>query len=65
MESKISYWEQQTSLSSSPAANSQGRKILLNSVISDSDKWAKFMTLGVKDHFLVSQMLDPAYMKIP
>ena len=49
----------------SPAANLIETKILLNSVISESDKGARFMTLDLKDHFLASPMQDAEYMKIP
>ena len=34
-----------------PAANLLETKILLNSVISDSHKGAKFMTIDIKDFF--------------
>ena len=48
-----------------PAANLLETKLVLNSVISDSDKGACFMTLDLKDHFLASPMQTPEYMKIP
>ena len=68
MENKTSYWGRQTSLSSwcmLSCCKFTRNKILLNSVISDSDKGARFMTLDLKDNFLASPMLDPSYMKIP
>ena len=49
----------------SPAANLLETKLLLNSVISDSDKGARFMTLFLKDHFLATPMQTLEYMKIP
>ena len=49
----------------SSAVNSFDIKLLLNSVISDSDKGARLLTLDLKDHFLASPMQTPEYMKIP
>ena len=43
----------------SPAANLLETKLVLNSIISDSDKGARFMTSGLKDHFLASPMQTP------
>ena len=48
-----------------PAANLLETKLLLNNVISDSDKGARMMTLDHKDHFLATPMQTPEYMKIP
>ena len=48
---------------SSPATNILETKVLLNSVISDSHKGARFMTADVKDFFLNSPMKRPEYMK--
>lgn len=48
---------------SSPATNILETKVLLNSVISDSQKGARFMTGDVKDFFLNSPMKRPEYMK--
>ena len=48
----------------SPAASLIDTKLLLNSVISDSAKGAKFMTLDIKDFFLQTKMEDPEFMKI-
>ena len=49
----------------SPAAGLLETKILLNSVISDAKKGARFFTADLKDHFLASPMERPEYMKIP
>lgn len=51
--------------SGSPAASLLETKILLNSVISDAKKGARFMSLDLKDFFLMSPMPDAEYMKIP
>ena len=48
----------------SPAASFIETKLLLNSVISDSSKGARFFTLGIKDFFLQTDMKDYEYMKI-
>ena len=49
----------------SPATNLLETKILLNSVISDASKGARFLTLDIKDHFLATPMKEPEFMKIP
>ena len=49
---------------SSPAASILETKILINSVISEIDKNAHFMTLDLKDFFLASPMERPEYMKL-
>ena len=48
----------------SPAANLLETKILLNSVISDADKGARFMCADIKDHFLATPMDHPEYMRV-
>ena len=48
----------------SPAANLLETKILINSVISDSDRGAKFMCADIKDHFLATPMDEPEYMRV-
>ena len=48
----------------SPAAGLLETKLLVNSVISDAHKGARFMSMDLKDHFLASPMLRPEYMKI-
>ena len=50
--------------SSSPAASLLETKLLINSVISDSDKGAKFCTLDIKDYFLQSILEEPEYIRI-
>lgn len=40
-------------------------KLMLNSVISDAAKGARFLTIDIKDHFLATPMALPEYMKIP
>ena len=40
-------------------------KILLNSVISDAHKGARFLSADLKDHFLQTPMPEAEYMKIP
>ena len=55
-------WPYDTGL---PAANLLETKLFLDSVISDSDKGARFMILDLKDHFLASPMQTPEYMIIP
>ena len=47
----------------SPAANLLETKILINSIISDAAKGARFMTADVKDFFLNSPMKRAEYMK--
>ena len=49
----------------SPAASLIETKLLLNSVISDADKGARFMSADLKDFFLCSYMKTPEYMRIP
>ena len=48
----------------SPAAGLLETKLLLNSVISDAHKGARFMSMDLKDHFLASPMDRPEYMRI-
>ena len=48
----------------SPAASLIETILLLNSVISDTQKGAKFLTMDLKDHFLQTIMKDPEYMRI-
>ena len=47
-----------------PAASLLETKILVNSVISDANKGACFLTLDIKDFFLQSYLKDPEYMRI-
>ena len=49
----------------SQAASLVETKILLNSVISDAHKGARFMSLDLKDFFLATLMATPEYMKVP
>ena len=49
---------------SSPAASLLEAKLLLNSVISDTDKGARFMTADLQDFFLQSFLDDPEYIRI-
>ena len=58
---KLSY----PSDAASPATDLLETKILLNSVISDAHKGARFLSADLKDHFLASPMDRPEYMKIP
>ena len=39
-------------------------KLLLNSVISDAHKGARFMSADLKDHFLMTPMKENEYMKV-
>jgi hypothetical protein len=48
----------------SPAANILETNFLINSVISDAKKGARFMSADVKDFFLNSPMQRPEYMKV-
>ena len=48
----------------SPAASVLETKLILNSVISDAHKGARFLTLDIKDFFLCSALDDPEYMRI-
>ena len=40
-------------------------KIIVNSVISDANKGARFLGADLKDFFLGSKMDKPEYMRIP
>ena len=51
--------------SGSPAASLLETKILINSVISDAHKGARFMSLDLKDFFLATPMGTSEYMRIP
>jgi hypothetical protein len=48
----------------SPASGLLETKLLLNSVISDASKGARFMGLDIQDYFLASPMHRPEYMRI-
>ena len=48
----------------SPAASLIETKLILNSVISDAKKGARFMTMELKDHFLQTVMKEAEYMRI-
>ena len=48
----------------SPAASLLETKLLLNSVISDSKKGARFLSADLKDFFLATPMDNPEYMRI-
>ena len=48
----------------SPTTSLTETKILVNSVISDAHKGARFMTIDIKDFFLNTILQDPEYMKI-
>ena len=50
--------------SGSPTSNMLQTKIIVNSVISDASKGARFMTLDIKDHFIATPMEHPEYMRI-
>ena len=50
--------------SGSPATDMVETKILLNSVISDAEKNARFATIDLKDMFLHTTMKEPEYMKV-
>ena len=47
-----------------PAASLLETKLLVNSVISDASRGAKFMTLDIKDFYLATPMPKPEYMKL-
>ena len=49
---------------SSPAASLLEAKLLINSVISDAHRGARFMSLDIKYHFLQSILDDPEYLRI-
>ena len=51
--------------SGSPAATLLETKIMVNSVISDSDKGSRFCSMDLKDHFLATPMKEYEYMRIP
>ena len=57
---RLEYWDD----AASPAASLVETKLLLNSVISDAHKNARFMTIDIKDFFLQSFMKDAEYMRI-
>ena len=46
-----------------PAANLLETKILINNTISDAHHGARFMSVDIKDHFLVTLISDPEYIK--
>ena len=48
--------------SGSPSTNLLETKLILNRILSDSRKGARFISLDVKDHFLVIPMTDPEHM---
>ena len=48
----------------SPTTTILETKILVNSVISDCHKGARFMSMDIKDFFLCSSMKSPEYMRI-
>ena len=50
--------------SGSPATDLIETKLLLNSIISDSKKGARFMSLDLKDMFLMTPMETPEFMKV-
>ena len=50
--------------SGSPTTNMIECKVLLNSVISDAHKNARFMSLDIKDFFLATPMKTNKYMRI-
>ena len=49
----------------SPAASMIDTKLMVNSVISDANKGARFLGADLKDFFLGSNMTNPEYMRIP
>ena len=49
---------------SSLAASFLESKLLINSVISDTNRGARFMTIDLKDYFLQSFLLEPEYLRI-
>ena len=49
---------------SSPAASLLETKILINSVISDAKKGARFLTCDIKDFFLATPMSRPEFMTV-
>ena len=58
---RISYPDDPTS----PACGLLETTIILNSVISNAKRGARFCTADLKDHFLGSPMQRPEYMKVP
>ena len=50
---------------SSPAASILETKILVNSILSDYDEGARFMSVDLKDFFLQSFMESPEFMRLP
>ena len=50
---------------SSPAASILDSKLMINSVISEAKKGARFMGADLGDFFLGSKMLTPEYMRLP
>ena len=50
--------------SGSPAANMVETKLLINSVISDASKGARFMSADLKDYFLATPMTRDEFMKV-
>ena len=48
----------------SPATDMVETKILLNSIISDSTRKARFATMDLKDMFLHTIMEEPEYMRV-
>ena len=51
--------------SGSPARNMLDTKLLLNRLISDAQKRARFCSTDLKDIFLHTPMDNPEYMKVP
>ena len=47
-----------------PEADLFETKVILNSVISDSSKGARFVSLVIKDYLLVTPMKDPECMRV-
>ena len=47
-----------------PATSILEKKLILNSVISDAHKGARFLTLDIKDFFLYLTLEHPEYMRI-
>ena len=50
--------------SATPAASRIKTKLIINSTISDTHHRARFMSIGIKDHSLPSNLPDSEYMKI-
>ena len=50
--------------SASPAASLIDTKMIINSVLLDARKSEHFLTVGLKDEFLQSDLPEPEYMKI-